>query len=94
MRLTTYQKVANCAGFIAAYAYQAPHFTRGHWIALSFACAAWLFIAANALYCWRENIARKAGRRNYLAVEYYDLVNDRKTRAPLGDRDPTFMFTI
>ncbi|KDQ64484.1 hypothetical protein JAAARDRAFT_683874 [Jaapia argillacea MUCL 33604] len=89
--------VANTGGFIATFAYtadQAPRYIRGHSIALAFVCAAWLFVAANVVYCARENRARRQGRREGNLQRYQQLFDSGKTRAPIGDHHPEFLFTL
>lgn len=94
--LDPYQ-IINCGGFIAPFVYtpdQAPLYIRGHKIGITSICVSWVLTAANMLYCKRENIARKAGRRDNLAHQYYALLVGGRTRAPIGDRDPKFLFTL
>jgi len=89
--------LANCGGFIATFVYtadQQPHYRRGHSIVLAFIVASWLFMAANILYCIRENKARASGRRASNIQKYQALWEAGKTRAPIGDRHPDFRFTL
>ncbi|ESK95468.1 major facilitator superfamily transporter, partial [Moniliophthora roreri MCA 2997] len=89
--------IANCGGFVATFAYtqdQAPKYIKGHSIALAFLCLAWVLIAANVLYCTWENKARAEGRRQNNLIEYQELYESGKTRAPIGDRHPDFRFTL
>ncbi|KAG0148511.1 hypothetical protein CROQUDRAFT_654783 [Cronartium quercuum f. sp. fusiforme G11] len=89
--------IANSAGFFAPFLYtsdQAPRFVKGHTIALGLICAAWVLTACNVLYCWKENKARKAGKKDYRVKRYQVMINENKTKAPIGDRDPTFVFTL
>ncbi|TFK53081.1 MFS general substrate transporter [Heliocybe sulcata] len=89
--------VANTGGFIATWAYtadQAPRYVRGHSIALAFACFAWILVAANVIYCVLENKARRTGRRQSNIDRYRELWQSGKTRAPIGDRHPDFLFTL
>ncbi|KAH8105967.1 MFS general substrate transporter [Cristinia sonorae] len=89
--------IANCGGFIATFTYtsdQSPKFIRGHSITLGFVIMAWLFMAANVTYCWWENKARAAGRRQSNIDKYQELWDSGKTRAPIGDRHPNFRFTL
>ncbi|KZT22298.1 MFS transporter [Neolentinus lepideus HHB14362 ss-1] len=89
--------VANTGGFIATFAYtadQAPRYVRGHSIALAFACLAWILVAANVTYCALENRARRTGRRQANIDRYKELRESGKTKAPIGDRHPDFLFTL
>ncbi|KAG0142371.1 hypothetical protein CROQUDRAFT_662612 [Cronartium quercuum f. sp. fusiforme G11] len=89
--------ICNGAGFLAPFLYtseQAPRFVKGHTICLGFACLSWTLTACNVFYCWWENKARKAGARAYLVENYYIQLNENKTKAPIGDRDPAFLFTL
>ncbi|KAI0060435.1 MFS transporter [Artomyces pyxidatus] len=89
--------IANTGGFLATFAYtqdQAPRYIKGHSIVLGCLCTSWLFMAANVLYCRRENKARAAGRRQHNLDAYQKLWDSGKTRAPIGDRHPDFRFTL
>ncbi|KAF8913881.1 MFS transporter [Gymnopilus junonius] len=89
--------VANAGGFVATFAYtpdQAPKYIRGHTISLAFVCLAWVLVALNVLYCLWENKARKEGRRHDNIMKYHALVEQGKTKAPIGDRHPEFLFTL
>ncbi|KAA1466484.1 MFS transporter [Dentipellis sp. KUC8613] len=89
--------IANTGGFVATFIYtqdQAPRYVRGHSIVLGFVCMAWIFTAANVLYCIWENKARAEGRREGNLVAYQELWDAGKTRAPIGDRHPRFRFTL
>ncbi|TFY72976.1 hypothetical protein EVG20_g18 [Dentipellis fragilis] len=89
--------IANTGGFVATFIYtqdQAPRYVRGHSIVLGFVCMAWVFTAANVLYCMWENKARAEGRREGNLVAYQELWDAGKTRAPIGDRHPRFRFTL
>ncbi|KAI0068665.1 MFS transporter [Artomyces pyxidatus] len=89
--------IANTGGFVATFAYtpdQAPRYVRGHSIILAFVCMAWIMVAANVVYCMRENKARAAGRRQHNIDAYNDLWESGRTRAPIGDRHPDFRFTL
>ncbi|PFH50852.1 hypothetical protein AMATHDRAFT_192456 [Amanita thiersii Skay4041] len=90
--------IANLSGFLATFAYtpvdQAPEYIRGHSIALAFVIFAWIMVAANVTYCMWENKARREGRRDYHITKYEKLRVSGKTRAPIGDRHPGFMFTL
>ncbi|KAJ7771055.1 MFS general substrate transporter [Mycena maculata] len=89
--------VANCGGFIATNIYtadQAPTYRRGHSIVLAFLLLAWVFTAVNVSYCLWENKARAEGRRQANITAYEELWSAGKTRAPVGDRNPEFRFTL
>ncbi|CAH7669021.1 major facilitator superfamily domain-containing protein, partial [Phakopsora pachyrhizi] len=89
--------ICNCAGFIATFIYtadQAPNYVKGHSIALSFSCLAWIMIGLNSIYCYRENKARGSGLRDKNLEMYQSLIQSGKSQAPIGDRDPRFRFTI
>ncbi|KAF9451708.1 MFS general substrate transporter [Macrolepiota fuliginosa MF-IS2] len=89
--------VANTGGFLATFVYtpdQAPKYHKGHTIVLACVILAWVMIAANVLYCLWENKARREGRRQGNIDKYLQLVREGKTRAPIGDRHPEFMFTL
>ncbi|KIJ56776.1 hypothetical protein M422DRAFT_22923 [Sphaerobolus stellatus SS14] len=89
--------LGNCAGFIATFIYtsdQAPQYKRGHTIALAFVCLQFTLMACNVAYCHWENKARREGRRERNQLEYDELRRSGKTRAPIGDRSPQFMFSI
>ncbi|KAJ9480086.1 putative High-affinity nicotinic acid transporter (putative) [Pseudozyma hubeiensis] len=89
--------IANLAGFVATFIYQAkwaPKYIQGHSVALGSLILAWLFIAVNVWWCWSENKAREQGRREGNWVEYQRLVDEGKTRAPIGDRSPHFRYTL
>jgi len=89
--------VANTGGFIATFAYtsdEAPKYIRGHSIALAFVCLSWSFIAGNVLYCIKENKARRSGSHGDNIERYLELRESGKTRAPIGDRHPDFLFTL
>jgi len=89
--------LANSGGFIATFIYtddQKPRYVRGHTITLSMIVLAWFLIATNMLYCIWENKARREGRRDGNIARWQKLRDEGKTRAPLGDRDPRFIFTL
>jgi len=89
--------IANAGGFVATFAYtsdQAPRYIRGHSIALGALIMAWFLILANVCYCRWENNARRDGRRDQNLAKYQELWDSGKTRAPIGDRHPTFRFTL
>lgn len=89
--------IANTGGFVATFAYttdQAPRYIRGHSIVLGFLCAGWVLIALNMLYCLWENKARRLGQRQENISRHEELRKEGKTRAPIGDRHPDFLFTI
>lgn len=89
--------IANCGGFVATFVYtsdQAPEYKTGHSIVLAFVVAAWVFVALNVAYCFWENKARADGRRDGQLEKYQELWDSGKTRAPIGDRAPSFRFTL
>ncbi|KAI0036750.1 MFS general substrate transporter [Vararia minispora EC-137] len=89
--------LANLGGFVATFVYtpdQAPQYVRGHTIVLGFVCMAWVLITANVAYCIWENKARKDGKRQRNLEVYRILRDSGKTRAPIGDRHPEFLFTL
>ncbi|PWN46850.1 MFS transporter [Violaceomyces palustris] len=89
--------VANCAGFVATFVYDpktAPKYIPGHSVALGSLVCAWLLIAFNVWWCWKENRAKREGRRDYMIEEYKSLVASGKTQAPIGDRSPNFFYTL
>ncbi|THU81824.1 MFS general substrate transporter [Dendrothele bispora CBS 962.96] len=89
--------VGNIGGFVATFAYtsnQAPKYITGHSISLGFAVLTWSAICANVCYCVWENKARREGRRADNVNEYQQLWESGKTRAPIGDRSPDFMFSL
>jgi sugar phosphate permease len=89
--------IANTGGFVATFAYtadQKPKYIRGHTISLIFVSLAWILIGLNVLYCLWENKAREEGRRDENLTKYKTLVEEGKTKAPIGDRHPKFRFTL
>ncbi|EGG04762.1 uncharacterized protein MELLADRAFT_88503 [Melampsora larici-populina 98AG31] len=89
--------ISNCGGFVATFIYtheQAPKYKKGHSIALGFMVLAWVMFFVNSIYCWTENQARSQHKRDHNLAKYDQLVKDGKTKAPIGDRDPGFRFTI
>ena len=46
------------------------------------------------MYCLWENKARREGRRQGNVEKYQALWDSGKTRAPIGDRSPDFLFTL
>lgn len=89
--------IANSAGFVATFLYQAecaPRYVRGHSVALASLVCAWLLIALNVWWCWSENRSRDAGTRQHGWAEYQKLVDQGKTSAPIGDRSPHFRYTL
>lgn len=89
--------LGNCGGFIATFTYtsdQAPKYIRGHSITLAFVTLSWILVACNVLYCMWENKARREGRRVDNWRKYEQLWESGKTRAPIGDRSPDFIFTL
>ncbi|KAF7355303.1 MFS general substrate transporter [Mycena sanguinolenta] len=89
--------IANSGGFVATNIYtadQAPTYIRGHSVVLGFLILAWILTAINVWYCAWENKARAEGRRQGNITAYEELWNSGKTRAPIGDRNPDFRFTL
>ncbi|KAF8897517.1 MFS general substrate transporter [Infundibulicybe gibba] len=89
--------IANSGGFVATFAYtpdQAPKYIRGHTIALAFIILAWVLIAVNVAYCMWENKARREGRRQGNIEKYQNLWESGRTKAPIGDRHPSFRYTL
>ncbi|EPQ31658.1 uncharacterized protein PFL1_00991 [Pseudozyma flocculosa PF-1] len=89
--------VANCAGFVATFIYDAkwaPDYTPGHSVVLGALILAWILIALNGLYCRWENQKRANGERDSNWIRYQELVDQGLTKAPIGDRNPAFRFTI
>ncbi|KJA24661.1 hypothetical protein HYPSUDRAFT_38748 [Hypholoma sublateritium FD-334 SS-4] len=89
--------IANAGGFVATFAYtpdQAPKYVRGHTISLAFVILSWVCVACNVMYCLWENKARREGRRQDNIAKYRALVEAGLTKAPIGDRDPNFRFTL
>ncbi|KAM6501202.1 MFS general substrate transporter [Amanita muscaria] len=85
------------SGTIAPFLYtsdQKPRYIRGHLISLGFSIFTWIFMAANVLYCIRENKARSEGRRAGNVEKYKALREAGLTKAPIGDRHPNFKFTL
>ncbi|KAI3485877.1 hypothetical protein L1887_50676 [Cichorium endivia] len=89
--------IANLAGFVATFIYQtkwAPRYVQGHSVVLASLVGAWIFMAINVWWCWSENRARDQGRREGNWAAYQKLVDEGKTRAPIGDRSPQFRYTL
>ncbi|EST09593.1 Major facilitator superfamily [Kalmanozyma brasiliensis GHG001] len=89
--------IANLAGFVATFIYQAhwaPKYVQGHSVALASLVGAEIFIAINVWWCWSENKAREAGKREGNWAAYQKLVDEGKTKAPIGDRSPHFRYTL
>ena len=92
--------IANGAGFIATFIYDADKFggEKGyvvpHAVVLAFLCLGWICITLNVLYCYRENSARAAGKRDGNIAAYENLVKQGITKAPIGDRHPGFRFSL
>jgi hypothetical protein len=89
--------IANLAGFVATFIYQnngAPRYIEAHSVVLGSLIVAWLFMALNIWWCWSENRAREQGRRDGNWAAYQKLVDQGKTRAPIGDRSPEFRYTL
>lgn len=92
--------IANGAGFIATFIYDENKFggEKGyvvpHAIVLACLCLGWVCIALNVLWCYRENSARTAGKRDGNIAAYEELVKQGITKAPIGDRHPGFRFSL
>lgn len=92
--------IANGAGFIATFIYDENKFGRSkgyvvpHAIVLACLCLGWICISLNVLYCYRENAARMAGKRDGNIAAYEELVKQGITKAPIGDRHPGFRFSL
>lgn len=92
--------IANLAGFIATFIYDKAKFGGDkayivpHGIVLGCLCLGWICFALNVLYCYLENAARAAGRRDGNIAAYETMVREGKTRAPIGDRHPDFRFSL
>ncbi|KAF8624727.1 hypothetical protein AX17_007058 [Amanita inopinata Kibby_2008] len=89
--------LANMSGFLATFLYtrdEAPKYIRGHSIALAFVIFSWVMVGANVAYCVWENKARREGRRDKNIEKYRALWEAGKTRARIGDRHPSFLFTL
>lgn len=89
--------IANCSGFVATFAYTSDqaktYYKKGHAVVLGFLCFAFVCLSLNLLYCKWENKARLEGRRDGNVARWEELRAQGKTRAPIGDRDPAFLFT-
>ncbi|KAH9816828.1 major facilitator superfamily domain-containing protein [Melampsora americana] len=89
--------ISNCGGFVATFIYtheQSPRYKKGHSIALGFIILTWMMFFLNSIYCWKENQARANHQRDSNLIKYDHLVKSGQTKAPIGDRDPNFKFTI
>ncbi|KAL9938391.1 hypothetical protein V8E36_003014 [Tilletia maclaganii] len=90
--------IANCAGFVATFAYQskfkAQDYRPGHWVVLSSLILAEILLVIQVIYVRWENAARAAGKRDHRIADYERLVAEGKTRAPIGDRSPAFRLVI
>lgn len=91
--------IANNAGFIATFIYDKKFggergYVLPHSVVLGCLCLGWICIALNVAYCYHENAARKAGRREGNIAAYQELVRQGKTKAPIGDRHPDFRFSL
>ncbi|KAK0535393.1 hypothetical protein OC835_002377 [Tilletia horrida] len=90
--------IANCAGFVATFAYQSKFakqdYKPGHWVVLASLIVAEVLLIIQVLYVRWENAARASGKRDWQVAEYERLVAEGKTKAPIGDRSPTFRFVI
>ncbi|KAJ3570668.1 hypothetical protein NP233_g4251 [Leucocoprinus birnbaumii] len=79
---------------MAARIDQAPRYVKGNAVVLGLLAFSWFLMTLNMIYCWRENKARAEGKRDSNLTKYKLLVESGKTRAPIGDRDPAFRFTL
>ncbi|KAF5359888.1 hypothetical protein D9756_002947 [Leucocoprinus leucothites] len=89
--------LGNCGGIVATFVYtadQAPRYVKGNAVVLGLLAFSWFMMAWNMIYCWRENKARAEGKREDNLTKYKLLVESGKTRAPIGDRDPAFRYTL
>ncbi|KIL66692.1 hypothetical protein M378DRAFT_123869 [Amanita muscaria Koide BX008] len=89
--------ITSISGIPGTYIYtlnQKPRFIKGHSICLALLVVSWTLVAANVLYCIWENKARREGRRNGNIEKYQALRDAGKTRAPIGDRRPDFVFVL
>ncbi len=97
LRLTLTSIPSLQAGFVATFAYvpsAAPRYVGPHAAVLGCLALGWVCITANVMWCAWENRARKTGKRDSNIIEYLKLVQEGKTRAPIGDRDPQFRFCL
>ncbi|KIL66701.1 hypothetical protein M378DRAFT_23325 [Amanita muscaria Koide BX008] len=89
--------MSNISGVPGTYIYtldQQPWFIKGHSICLALLVVSWTLVAANVSYCIWENKARREGRRSGNIEKYQALCDAGKTRAPIGDRHPDFVFVL
>ncbi|KAH9809068.1 major facilitator superfamily domain-containing protein [Melampsora americana] len=87
--------LSSVAGLISPFVYiEGVPEVVGHKISLGLVCGAWLFTAANVVHCYRENLHRKSGQKDHLMDEYLVKFTAGETQAPIGDRDPSFLFTL
>ncbi|KAM6501318.1 MFS transporter [Amanita muscaria] len=89
--------ITSISGIPGTYLYtldQQPRFIKGHSICLALLVVSWTLVAANVLYCIWENKARREGRRSGNVEKYQALRDAGKTKAPIGDRHPSFIFVL
>ncbi|KIL66695.1 hypothetical protein M378DRAFT_23322 [Amanita muscaria Koide BX008] len=89
--------ITSISGIPGTYLYtldQQPRFIKGHSICLALLVVSWTLIAANVSYCIWENKARREGRRSGNIEKYQALRDAGKTKAPIGDRHPGFIFVL
>ena len=89
--------IANLAGFIATFIYDkkfGPHYILPHSVVLGSLIIGWICITANVAFCSAEIRARTLGKRDGNIIDYLRLVSEGKTKAPIGDRDPAFRYTL
>ncbi|KAE8258089.1 hypothetical protein A4X13_0g1913 [Tilletia indica] len=90
--------IANCAGFVATFAYQSKfakdNYKQGHWVVLGSLILAEVLLIGQVFYVRWENAARASGKRDHQIADYEKLVAEGKTQAPIGDRSPTYRFVI
>ncbi|KAM6501321.1 MFS transporter [Amanita muscaria] len=91
---STFTSISGIPGTYIYTLNQKPRFIKGHSICLALLVVSWTLVAANVLYCIWENKARREGRRSGNIEKYQALRDAGKTRAPIGDRHPDFVFVL